>query len=227
MALIDTIKKRFARNLKTLRKIGGLTQEEFAEKLNENYKASGIELNRATIASYEREDGAIPKMDMVYCMAEYFRTTIDGLFAEDLSSNFLSRVERIEGAESEDTVLTKEELKLFFKEYYDFSVMCEVLRQYILAVEDYIQKSSFEDSVKMAIGSFMKQKLVMYSIERDDIFSSFLQENLKEEERIIFKGLMKEDKTVEELAKVYDLEKSQVVQKFNSAREKALKFFKK
>lgn len=70
------MEKLFLQNLKYLRKIKGLTQDQLADKIG---------VNRAMIGSYE-EGRAIPKVTLLLDIAHYFGITIDSLVGEDLSS---------------------------------------------------------------------------------------------------------------------------------------------
>jgi transcriptional regulator with XRE-family HTH domain len=62
-------------NLKYLRKLRGLTQEEFANKLG---------IKRSLIGAYE-EERADPRLDVLEIISEMFKLSLDELFLKDLS----------------------------------------------------------------------------------------------------------------------------------------------
>ncbi len=71
-------------NLKYLRKLRGLTQEEFAQKLG---------IKRSLLGAYE-EERAEPRMEVLETVCDMFKLTMDDLLRKDLSdnkSNYLSR----------------------------------------------------------------------------------------------------------------------------------------
>ena len=63
-------------NLKYLRKLRGLTQEEFANKLG---------IKRSLIGAYE-EERAEPRLDVLEMVAEMYKLSLDELFLKDLSN---------------------------------------------------------------------------------------------------------------------------------------------
>ena len=63
-------------NLKYLRKLRGLTQEEFANKLG---------IKRSLIGAYE-EERADPRLDVLEVVADIFKLSLDELFLKDLSN---------------------------------------------------------------------------------------------------------------------------------------------
>jgi transcriptional regulator with XRE-family HTH domain len=227
MALIDTIKKIFARNLRTLRKIQDLTQEEFAERLNENYKDTGIALNRAAIASYEREDGAIPKMDVLHCIAHYFEMKTDELFSENLDKNFLSGIGKEGGrmtAIPGRIVLSEEEWNGFKKEYYDSLVLRKFYMDYLAAIKKSIEESNLKVKDKEVVVGLMRSQYIECYMERSSIFERFLNEELEEGERFVFKRLMVGTAKVEELSALRNTKEKDIVDLFKAAKSKILDF---
>src|SRR4030095_10912980 len=63
------------KNLKYLRKLRGLTQEEFAEKLR---------IKRSLLGAYE-EERAEPRIDVLETVSDIFKVTLDDLLRKDLS----------------------------------------------------------------------------------------------------------------------------------------------
>jgi transcriptional regulator with XRE-family HTH domain len=63
-------------NLKYLRKLRGLTQEEFANKLG---------IKRSLIGAYE-EERADPRLDVLEIVSEMYKLSLDELFLKDLSN---------------------------------------------------------------------------------------------------------------------------------------------
>jgi len=71
-------------NLKYLRKLRGLTQEEFAQKL---------QIKRSLLGAYE-EERAEPRIDVMESVADWFKITLDDLLRRDLSDvkgNYLAK----------------------------------------------------------------------------------------------------------------------------------------
>jgi len=79
-----------AQNIKYLRKVKGLTQDQLADKIG---------VNRAMIGSYE-ENRAVPKLSGLRVMAHYFGVTIDEFVNTDLSTRQnQSKIKDISGRE--------------------------------------------------------------------------------------------------------------------------------
>jgi transcriptional regulator with XRE-family HTH domain len=82
-------------NLKYLRKLRGLTQEEFANKLG---------IKRSLIGAYE-EERADPRLDVLEIVSEMFKLSLDELFLKDLSNesgSYLMKRRKMKMAASED-----------------------------------------------------------------------------------------------------------------------------
>jgi transcriptional regulator with XRE-family HTH domain len=62
-------------NLKYLRKLRGLTQEEFAQKLH---------IKRSLLGAYE-EERAEPRIDVIEAVSDWFKISLDDLLRRDLS----------------------------------------------------------------------------------------------------------------------------------------------
>lgn len=86
MRLGDKLKNNFAKNLQLLRTRNDLTQAKLVQELNSRY--SDIELQRTSIVSYETE-GSMPKMDALYCIADYFGKTMDQLVSPTMDKPVL------------------------------------------------------------------------------------------------------------------------------------------
>lgn len=71
-------------NLKYLRKLKGLTQEEFANKLN---------IKRSLLGAYE-EERAEPRIDVLELVSDQFRISLDDLLRRDLSESKASYLTR-------------------------------------------------------------------------------------------------------------------------------------
>lgn len=66
-----------SKNLKYLRKLRGLTQEEFANKLS---------IKRSLLGAYE-EERAEPRIEVLEVVADMFKLTLDDLLRKDLGDN--------------------------------------------------------------------------------------------------------------------------------------------
>lgn len=78
MTKIISMSQSFAgKNLKYLRKLRGLTQEEFALKLN---------IKRSLLGAYE-EERAEPRLDVLEIISDTFQVSLDDLLRKDLSEN--------------------------------------------------------------------------------------------------------------------------------------------
>ena len=66
-----------SKNLKYLRKLRGLTQEEFANKLS---------IKRSLLGAYE-EERAEPRIEVLEVVADMFKLTLDDLLRKDLGEN--------------------------------------------------------------------------------------------------------------------------------------------
>jgi transcriptional regulator with XRE-family HTH domain len=85
-------------NLKYLRKLRGLTQEEFANKLG---------IKRSLIGAYE-EERADPRLDVLEVVSEMFKLSLDELFLKDLSNesgSYLMKRRKMKMASSDESRL--------------------------------------------------------------------------------------------------------------------------
>lgn len=73
MQLAEKLRKNFAQNLWRLRTERALTQAGLVDALNKKYN---IQLKRTSVANYEARE-AMPKIDALYCIADFFDQTID------------------------------------------------------------------------------------------------------------------------------------------------------
>ena len=71
-------------NLKYLRKLKGLTQEEFANKL---------QIKRSLLGAYE-EERAEPRIDVLEIISDQFGISLDELLRRDLSESNVSYLSR-------------------------------------------------------------------------------------------------------------------------------------
>ena len=92
----------FNKNLKQLRKMMGLSDEDLAEIL---------ELKIHSIRSYERESFSVPPPKMISRMCQYFNVTFDELFySRDIRKDSHNRLNNIES--SSMTILKRENEEL-------------------------------------------------------------------------------------------------------------------
>ncbi len=82
----DKLKNNFAKNLQLLRTRNNLTQAKLVHELNSKY--TDMELQRTSIVSYETE-GSMPKIDALYCIADYFSKTMDQLVSPTMDKPVL------------------------------------------------------------------------------------------------------------------------------------------
>lgn len=89
MRLGDKLKKNFAKNLQNLRTQQDLTQAKLADTLNEKYRDVNIDLQRTSIVNYET-GSTMPKIDALYCIADYFGKSIDQMISPTMEKPLLS-----------------------------------------------------------------------------------------------------------------------------------------
>lgn len=78
---------KIGKNIKKIRQVKGLNQEEFATLFS---------LSRATVGAYE-EERALPKIDTLLKIANYFSISIDGLINDSLTVNQIHGFNKAEG----------------------------------------------------------------------------------------------------------------------------------
>ncbi len=103
MRLGDKLKRNFAKNLQSLRTRNDLTQAKLVDALNDKYKQFDIELQRTSIVNYEAE-GAMPRIDALYCIADYFGKTIDQMISPTMDRPALTHQWMTPGIGLEPTV---------------------------------------------------------------------------------------------------------------------------
>ncbi|MEI7587017.1 helix-turn-helix transcriptional regulator [Runella sp.] len=85
MRLVDKLKKNFAQNLQMLRTRNKLTQAGLADELNDRYQNFDFDIQRTSIVNYEAES-AMPRIDALYCIADYFGKTIDQIISPNMDA---------------------------------------------------------------------------------------------------------------------------------------------
>lgn len=87
MQLVEKLRSNFAKNLTKLREQKQLTQEGLANAINERYH---LGLKRTSIANYESQaQEAMPKIEALYCLADFFGKTIDQLVQHNMETQVL------------------------------------------------------------------------------------------------------------------------------------------
>lgn len=237
MSLGNTLKKNFAKNLQNLRTKRDLTQAKLADALNDKYKDYDIQLKRTSIVNYETEE-AMPRIDALFCIADYFGRTIDQIISPSMDKpqliNFLSPGPIADAARSEryqttgisrvaeksglpasgldmDGILATCVDGILYRKFY-----VELLRN---LYEKLYQDAPTPEDKKNFEKTFFKTFLGC-QISRSQYLQDMAGNLLDEQEFEIFMAFQDNNTTIETVAMANGLTEPQVVEIFNKAQYK-------
>jgi transcriptional regulator with XRE-family HTH domain len=233
------LKRNFASNLRKLREKLDLTQAELANRINDRFET---DIKRTSIANYENES-ALPRMDILYYMGQYFGTTIDELITckeEKIAQTIYKRavrrryVHKLKGnwtngravyhymEKTDDLKKMHEELdlcKIEIAEYLKIRVFnIEMNRNFLRKLKE---EPAFRDNPKYVEELFSKTYLGTM-LESGAAFERLAKSTLDENEYQVFEGMSKGmDSSV--LQHALDLEEHEINNVFERAKEKITK----
>ncbi len=211
MQYIDKLQKNFSDNLTRLRKSKKITQSELADALSQQYQ---LDLKRTSLANYENKK-ALPKLDTLYCIAQYFSVTIDDLIQDEGTDKCTESVMQISAAPP-------------------VQVTGELLKGYADAVA---VRGFYKHFSSQLLKTFKGQYLELKSEEHvvDKFRRTFTQcilensktlqeqiETLPEKERVAFTGLHDGVMNIEDLADALQISTDEVLILFRQAVERII-----
>ncbi len=234
MKLGDKLKQNFAKNLQNLRTQNDLTQARLADVLNDKYKDFEIDLQRTSIVNYERE-GAMPKIDALYCIADYFGKTIDQIISPSMEKPVLSFHRMIQEAAGPVTTVNTErqsssvqtnevnlqELNidnllttcvngLLYRQFY-----VEVLKQ---VYQQLLENAGTEGTAK--IETMFSKIFLGCLISKSKYLQNLAEKQLDEQQYDVFTAFQDNQATISMVANAKGLTEEEVICIFNTAQSK-------
>lgn len=238
MKLGQKLKENFAKNLQTLRDKKKLTQEGLARELSNNYKGCDIDLKRTSIVGYESSDGAMPKIDALYCIAQYFGKTIDQMISPSMDNPVLVHQWMIQGPATGPN-LNHEPVRLSKSQRDESRVQMEDLNMdsiirtcangmayrqfYVEFLKQLYQEllKSAGDAAGVERFETMFQRTFMGCLISKSKYTHDLAENLlNDQERAVFLAFQQTQATTEMVATALKLTEKDVINIFNAAQNK-------
>lgn len=237
----DKLKKNFAKNLQSLRTRNDLTQAKLVDVLNDKYKNFDIDLRRTSIVSYEAE-GAMPKMDSLYCIADYFGKTIDQMISSSMDRPVLAHPWMSQAVASAPRVAVEmeESSRLTKAGETDRSAPCTNDAEINTILSSCVDGITYRQFYVEFLKDFLQQlretaPTTEYREELDTIFyrtflacqiskSKYLHDLagnlLDKQEFSVFMAFENRNTTVDLVAKALKMSEEEVVSIFNSAQAK-------
>jgi len=235
MRLGDKLKKNFAKNLQSLRTQNDLTQARLAEVLNDKYRDFEIGLQRTSIVNYESE-GAMPRIDALYCIADYFGKTIDQIISPTMEKPVITFHQMMQEVTSGpvttitterqrssaracsdlpelniDSIITNCANGLQYRHFY-----IEVLKKLYTQLLD---SAKTEEAVKQIETMFNKTFLGCL-LSKSNYMQNLTKNLLNEQESEVFRLFQDNEATVTMVAKANGLTEEEVISIFNTAQSK-------
>lgn len=232
----DTLKKNFAKNLQSLRTQNNLTQAKLADVLNDKYRDYEIGLQRTSIVNYETAE-AMPKIDALYCIADYFGKTIDQIISPTMEKPVITFHRMMqEVAPGPVTTITTERQSsplrttcenlpevnvnsiittcangLMYRQFY-----VEVLRK---LYEQLLENAKTEEAGAQIETMFNKTFLGCL-LSKSNYMQTLIKDQLNEQESEVFMTFQDHQATVTMVAKAHGLTEEEVIAIFNTAQNK-------
>ncbi len=241
MQLAEKLRSNFARNLAKLRTERALTQAGLVEALNTKYD---IQLKRTTIANYEAQE-AMPKIDALYCIADFFGQTIDQIIGGPAEKTILLHpwmlkdtkpVEDLpdpghEGPPDTEKPALEESRKRLFDKMPDLDTLISeyvegiAVRQFYVEFTRSLLRQLQENATQLdepeKIKRLFSRTYLNSLISKSKFFQEQLENILLKNEYEVFRGFQ-EGSTVRMLSEALQLTEDEVIQTFQNAKTKVL-----
>ncbi|RZK47396.1 MAG: LexA family transcriptional regulator [Pedobacter sp.] len=187
------------KNLKYLRKLRGMTQEEFANKLK---------IKRSLLGAYE-EERAEPRIDVLEVISEQFKLTLDELLLKDLSDtkgSYLSkrRAQKLVSGDAEITFVPMKAAAGYLAGFADPEFIDE-LNTFTLPMLAPGSYRAFEIVGDSMLPTPSGSVIVGEKIENfDDVRASNTYIIISRNEGIVYKRVMKSNRTKNKLTLISD-----------------------
>ncbi len=239
MRLGDKLKKNFAKNLQSLRTQHDLTQAKLVDILNEKYKVYDIELQRTSIVNYESE-GAMPRIDALYCIAEHFGKTIDQILSSSMDKpalipQWMLRERGPEPAMPTETgqwnrvsvhadknALRSSDVNLdaILSTCVDGMLYRQFYTDLLKKLYQQLQESAETDENREKVGILFHKTFLGCLMERSGYFQDLADKALDKHEYQVFMAFKEPAATVGLVAKGLEMTEEEVVTIFTSAQTK-------
>lgn len=240
MQLAEQLKRNFAKNLAKLRTENKLTQAGLVDELNARYH---LNLKRASVANYEAQE-AMPKIDTLYCIADYFRKTIDQVISDNVEKTVLNYPRMLrehrpaidKGPAQEDQTIPERympqeksnlkpenlpDINVFFQEYIDAvanrQFYVELFKKLLKEFRDNISQLKGPDQVT----HLFNKTYLGCLISKSKFFQDQLETVLKGREYEVFRGFQ-EGSSLRMLATALQMPEEEVLATFQSAKNKVI-----
>ena len=187
------------KNLKYLRKLRGMTQEEFANKLK---------IKRSLLGAYE-EERAEPRIDVLEVISEQFKLTLDELLLKDLSDtkgSYLSkrRAQKLVSGDAEITFVPMKAAAGYLAGFADPEFIDE-LNTFTLPMLAPGSYRAFEIVGDSMLPTPSGSVIVGEKVENfDDVRASNTYIIISRNEGIVYKRVMKSNRTKNKLTLISD-----------------------
>ncbi len=187
------------KNLKYLRKLRGMTQEEFANKLR---------IKRSLLGAYE-EERAEPRIDVLEVVSEQFKLTLDELLLKDLSDtkgSYLSkrRAQKLVSGDAEITFVPMKAAAGYLAGFADPEFIDE-LNTFTLPMLAPGSYRAFEIVGDSMLPTPSGSVIVGEKVENfDDVRASNTYIIISRNEGIVYKRVMKSNRTKNKLTLISD-----------------------
>ena len=238
----EKLKKNFAKNLQLLRTRNDLTQAKLVDVLNDKYQEFELGLRRTSIVSYEGEAGAMPKIDALYCIADYFGKTIDQIIGPDMDNAGISNSEAVERVgpskppeqKSRGMEFTNADQKLLHSNDVNIDRLLNncvesiANRQFhVVLLTNFLQeleKNEAKEKEKQKISSIFHRTFVNALISKSNYLEQLANDLLDKSEFKVFMAFKERDADMHMVAKGLDMTEQEVFTIFNVAQTKISAF---
>lgn len=226
MQLVEKLRSNFAKNLTKLREQKQLTQEGLANAINERYH---LGLKRTSIANYESQaQEAMPKIEALYCLADFFGKTIDQLVQRDLDERTLlppwmvndtgtaaANSESSEVLFAENVQSINKLIKDCSEQISDNHFYVEVLRKLL----EQFKSHASDEQERQHIAALFRKTYLGCLIEKSQTIQHKAQTLLTEKEYAVWMGFQA-GSAVETLTQMLETSETDILNTFVSAKEK-------
>lgn len=206
MQLEESLRKNLAKNLVRLREERELTQEGLVKVLQEKY---GLELSRTSLAAYEA-GRSYPKVDALYGLARYFKTSIDELLQQG-------------GAMKKETLYSGAEVDQLMQEFGEVLEFMHFYRSLFYAAVKTADKIP-DEKIRYAVKDHLMDVFLLEESKRE-AFQAKIGAVLNPEELRVF-TMVQKGARLNELALLLQQSDQAVMELFIAAKNKVLKTIK-
>jgi transcriptional regulator with XRE-family HTH domain len=235
MRLGDKLKRNFARNLQRLREGRGLSQMALAEQLNEKYNHQ-IQLKRTAIANYEAEE-AMPRIDALHCIADYFNWSIDEMLETEDRQPLLrqawlntAKSSSLPESDHENNMPAQSAVSAPNIHAAEISNMCRIVAEktaihqfYIELTKNFLSQlrtTAKEEKEQQRIDQLFSKTYLGCLIGKTKTMQEQAKDTLTEQEYDVFMAFLEPESDMTIVAKGLDIGEDEALAIFQKAQEK-------